>query len=98
MLVDGDVVADLSALSDHAEAVVEEEALADLCAGMDVYAGEEARQMVDQPRNEEKLPFPKPVGDTVKTQSGNARIEEDVPARPRRGIAGFDRIQIGDEA
>jgi hypothetical protein len=36
MLVNGDVVADLRALTDHAEAVVEEEALADLGARMDV--------------------------------------------------------------
>ena len=36
MLVDGDVVADLGAFADHAEAVIEEEALADLGAGMDV--------------------------------------------------------------
>ena len=42
MLVDRDVVADLGALADHAEAVVEEEALADLGAGMDVDARSES--------------------------------------------------------
>ena len=61
MLVDGDVVADLGALADHAEAVIEEEALADLRAGMDVDRGQEAREMVDQPGEEEQPPLPQPV-------------------------------------
>ena len=44
MLVDGDVIADLCAFTDHAEAMVEEEALADLRAGMNVDASQEARK------------------------------------------------------
>ena len=61
MLVNGDVVADLGALADDAEAVVEEEALADLRAGMNVDRGQEAREMVDQPREEIEVPLPQPV-------------------------------------
>ena len=52
VLVDRDVVADLGAFADHAEAVVEEETLADLRTGMDVDPGQETREMVDQPRKE----------------------------------------------
>src|SRR5437763_4894865 len=98
MLVDGDVIADLVAFSDHAEAVVEEEALTDLRAGMNVDPGQEAREMVDQAREEEQPSLPQPMRCPVKRQRGDAGIEENVPARPRGGITGLDRIQIGNEA
>ncbi len=42
--------------ADDAEAMVEEEALADLRAGMDVDACQEAREMVDQPRKKNSCP------------------------------------------
>ena len=97
MLVDGDVVADLGGLADHAEAVVEEEALADLRAGMDVDRGQEAREMIDQPREEIEPPLPQPVREAVQSKRPDARIEQHVPARTRRRIARFDRIEIGDK-
>ena len=55
VLVDGDVVADLGGLADHGEAMVDEEVRADLRAGMDVDRGQQAREMVDQPREEIEL-------------------------------------------
>src|SRR5256885_16281579 len=97
MLVDGDVVADLGALADHAKAMIKEETLPDPGARMDVDPGEEAREMIDQPREKEQPSFPKPVSDTVQRESGHARIEEDVPSRPSRGIAGLDGVEVGDE-
>lgn len=58
MLIDGDVVADFGAFSNHAETVIEKEALPNLSAGMNVDAGQEPGEMVDQSGKEEKLPFP----------------------------------------
>ena len=52
MLIDRHVIADLGAFANHAKAMVEEETLADFRARMDVDAGQEAREMVDQPRDE----------------------------------------------
>src|SRR5205814_2649089 len=46
VLVDGDIVTDLRALADNAEAMVEEEALADLRPRMDVDRGQEPREMI----------------------------------------------------
>ena len=67
LLVDGDIVADLGAFADHAEPMIEEKALPDLRTRMNVDAGEEAREMIDQPRQEEQLTFPQPVRHPVKT-------------------------------
>ena len=87
MLVDGHVVTNLGAFADHAEPMVEEEALADLRAGMDVDAGQEAGEMIHQPREEEQPPFPQPVGGAVKRKRRDAGIEQHVPARARGGVA-----------
>ena len=57
-LVDGDVVPDLGRLTDHGEAVVDEEVAADLRTGVDVDRRQEARDVIDQPRREIELPFP----------------------------------------
>ena len=84
-LVDGDVVADLGGLADHGEAVVDEEVAADLGAGMDVDRGQEAREMVHQPRQEIELPVPQPVADAVKAERQDAGIEQDFPARLAAG-------------
>ena len=62
-------------LADHAEAVVEEEALADLRAGMDVDRRQEAREMVDQARQEIEPPLPQPVREAVEARA---------PRRPDR--------------
>ena len=37
------------------------------------------------------------MGDAVQRERRDAGIEQDVPARARRRIAGLDRIQIGDQ-
>ncbi len=96
-LIDGDVIADLGGLADNAEPVVEEKALAHLGTGMNVDGRQEAREMVDQPGDEIQPPFPQPMRDPVKAERPYAGIEQDVPARARRRIAGLDRIKIGDQ-
>ena len=65
MLVDRHVVLDLGALANYAETMVEKEALADLCTGMDVDPGEKAREMIDQAREEKDPALPQPVGDAM---------------------------------
>src|SRR5207248_11339914 len=65
VLVNGDVVADLGRFANHAEAMVEKEALADPGTRMDVDAGQETREVVHQPGNEIELSFPQPVRGTV---------------------------------
>ena len=97
MLVDRDIVSNLGTFTDHAKPVIEKEALADLGAGMNIDGRQEARGVVDEPREEEEPPLPQPVTDPVESQCRHSRIEEHVPARTRRRIARFDRIQIGDK-
>ena len=58
MLIDGHIIMNFGALADHAEAMIEEEALADLGAGVDVDPGQESRKMVHEARHEEQAPFP----------------------------------------
>ena len=98
MLIDGDIVADFGALADHAEAVIEKEALSDPGARVDVDRGQEAREMVDQPREEIEVSLPQPVADPMQAHRPDARIEHDVPARAGGGIAGFDEVEISDQA
>ena len=61
-LVDRAVVADLGRLADHdAHAVVDEDAPADRRAGVDLDAGEEARQMRDEARQPVQAVAPEPA-------------------------------------
>src|SRR5215213_1458316 len=77
--------------------MVEEEALADLCAGMDVDGGEEAGEMVHEAREEIELALPQPVRNAVEAHRQHSRIEQNVPTRARGRIAGFDGVEIGEE-
>ena len=76
VLVDGDVVVNLGAFADHAETVVEEEILPDFRARVNVDAGQEARDMIGQPREEIKVAVPQPVADTVKAERNDAGIKQ----------------------
>ncbi len=96
-LIDGDLVADLGGLADDAEAVIEEEVPSDLGPWMNVDPGQEPREMVYQARDEIEMPFPEPVREPVHPERKHAGIEEHVPARTRRRIAGFNGVQIGDQ-
>jgi hypothetical protein len=53
--------------------------------------------MVHQPGEEEKLPLPKPVGETMEAERPDAGIEKHVPARPGGRIPRFDGIEIADK-
>jgi hypothetical protein len=66
--------------------------------GMDVDRGQEAREMVDQPRQEIEPPAIEPVSDPVQRQRPGARIDQDFPARPGSRIPGFDGVEIVDQA
>src|SRR5690606_30090270 len=84
-------------LTDHGEAVVDEEVAADLRAGMDVDRGQPAAEMIDQAGEEVELAFEQPVGEAVEAERPDARVEQDFGTRARRGVASADRVQIGGE-
>src|SRR5204863_7803824 len=91
-LVDGAVVADLGGLADDdAHAVVDEDAAADLRAGMDLDAGEEARDVRDPARHPVKALRAPPGGPAMhhdRVQAGVTR--QHLPRRPRGRIAFTD--------
>src|SRR4051812_35760134 len=61
-LVDGHVVADDCRFADHdAHAVIDEQTFADLRAGMDFDAGQPARDLRKQSRQQEQAMTPEPV-------------------------------------
>src|SRR3546814_20371147 len=82
--------------SDLAKAMVDEQMAADRRAGVDVDAGQEARKMIDEAREEEEPRLEQPVRDAAHADREQPRVEEDFPPRPRRGTAPLDRVQIGD--
>src|SRR5437868_4220438 len=90
MLIDGHVIVDFGAFADYAEAVVEKEALSDLCSGMDVDSSQEAREMVDEPRDEPEIPLPQPMRDAMKPERRHSRVEEYVPAGARGRVTSLD--------
>jgi hypothetical protein len=96
-LIDGHLVTDLGGLADHHEAVIDEEIAADTGTGVDVDGGEEAAEMIDQSRGEEKVPAEQQMGDAVQPKRPDAGIGKDFPARTRRRIALFHRVEIGDQ-
>lgn len=49
-LINGHLVTDFRRFADHHEAVIDEEIAADTGTGVDVDGGEEAAEMIDQPR------------------------------------------------
>src|SRR3546814_18349467 len=81
--------------SDLAKAMVDEQMAADRRAGVDVDAGQEARKMIDEAREEEEPRLEQPVRDAVHADREQPRVEADLPQRPRRGTARLDRIAIG---
>src|SRR3546814_16147961 len=77
--------------------MVDEETLADAGARMNVVAGQETRKMVHGAGQEIK---PRPIEAVRHPMEGKrpqARIEEDFGTRTRSRVAGFARIQIGEE-
>ena len=68
ILIDRDVVTVFCGFADHAEPVVEEEVPANLCAGMDIDCGQEAREVIDQAGNKIKPSLPEPMRDPMKSK------------------------------
>ncbi len=94
------VVADLGGLADDdAHAVVDEQALADLRAGMDLDAGHMPRKLRESTREEKVLVLIEPVCLAVVKQSVEALIEEDDLERgARRRVAVADGASVVEQA
>src|SRR5690606_33484609 len=88
------VVTDLGGLSDHGEAMVDEEVAADLRARMDVDRSHPARPVIDGAREEEPAAAIQAVRDPVIADRPHAGVKENFQAGAWRGIARFDRIEI----
>ena len=99
-VVDGAVVADLGGLADDdAHAVVDEQALADLRAGVYLDAGHMPRKLRKRTREEKVLVLIEPVCLAVVKQSMEALIEEDDLERgARRRVAVADRTSVVEQA
>lgn len=93
-LVKGDVIADLGGLADDdTHPMIDEDAPADACAGMDLDAGQNAAGMRYETPREEPAVLPQPVGNTVVNEGVKPGIAQNhFEARPRGGVAGEGRI------
>jgi hypothetical protein len=97
-LVHGDVVTDFRGLPDHNEAVVDEEIAPDGRTGVDVDAGHEPREVIDQPGEEEQPHPEQAVRHPVEAHRPDPGIEQHFPARTRGRIARDDRVDVADQA
>ena len=98
VLIDGDIIADLGGFADHGEAMVDKEIGADLGARMNVDRGQEAGDVVDSARQEIQLTAIKPVAEAMEGERPDTRVQQGFPARARRRVPAFYRIQIGDKS
>ena len=97
-LIDGDVVTDLRRLADDDEAVVDEEVASDLGTGVNIDRGQEAGEVIDQPREEEGSRLIQPMRDPVPGQRPDAGVQQNLRTRMRSGIASPDRIEISGQS
>ena len=95
-LVDAHVASDLAGLPDHhAGAVVDEEALADGGAGVDVDAGDAVRMLAHDARDQRDLQQVELVGDAVLDDRLHAGVaEDDLVAAHRRRVASVGRLHV----
>ena len=95
-MIEGAIVADLRGLADHhAHAVVDEHPSADGSAGVDLDAGEEARDVRNEPSQPLETGQPEHVGETVEGKSVEARIAgEHLPHRSCGGVAVEDAADV----
>src|SRR6185503_6327707 len=87
-VIQGAVVTDFRGLSDHhTHAVIDEEAPADLCAGMDFYTGQTAADVRDEPGEPVKAAAPEPVRQPMHEHGVKTGVTGNhLPGVPRRGI------------
>jgi hypothetical protein len=78
--------------------MIEEEAVTDFRAGMNVDPGQEAGEVVDQAGKEEQPPFPQPMADAMEPKCQHTRVEQDIPPRAGGRITRFDGVEICDQA
>jgi len=99
-LVERDVVADLGGLADHhAHAVVDEDALADDRARVDLDAGEPARQVRDEAPQPLQAVHPAPVRGQVQPDGVQAWVAGDhLEAAARGRVAVEDALDVGSQA
>src|SRR5579863_7362938 len=76
-LVEGDVVADYGGLANYgAHAVVDEETAAEFRAGMNLDAGEQARDLRDVARRKAHAVAPEPMTEVMSPHGVQTRIEQ----------------------
>ncbi len=79
-LIQQHVVADLGGFADHhAHTVIDKKPATDAGAGMDLDSGEKARQLRDQARNKGNARAPQAVGETMKQNRVQPRVEQHFP-------------------
>ncbi len=95
-VIQGDVVAHLGRLANHhAHAVVNEEAFADLGAGMDFDAGEEAPDVRQEAAKQSPASLPGGVRKTIDLERVEAGItQKDLEARLDRRITVKDNVDL----
>src|SRR5579885_1608117 len=95
-LVDEDIISDLGRFTHHdSHPVIDEQPAADLCARMNLYAGQKARQMADQSGDELEMMVPEPVRDSMEPDSVQSRVgQDDLEAGPRGRVAFKDSLDV----
>ena len=95
-LIDQHIVADFSGLTnDHAHAVIDEEAAANLRTGMDLDPGEEPADLGDDARDERHARTIQPVGEPVRQNRVESWIaQDDLDRAFRSGIFAKNRLNL----
>ena len=96
VVVERHVVADFRRLADHdAHAVVDEEPIADLHAGVNLDARQEAPEMRDEAPQKLEVAVPRPMRHAVELDRVKTRVaQNDLQARAHRRVALEDDIYI----
>jgi hypothetical protein len=99
VMVERHVVAHLGGLADdHAQPMVDEQALADPRAGMDLDAGQDAAEIRHEPGHQLKSQLPQPVRQPVEHHGVEAGIgEDDLKLRARSRVALHAGGEVGGE-
>ena len=95
-LIQRDVVADFRGpADDHAHAVIDENAAADDCAGMNFDAGQDAADMGNKAADKAEPAAPRSMGDPMQQQRVKSGItEHHLDAGPRRRVPFAHRINV----
>ncbi|MDT7732885.1 MAG: hypothetical protein QOE12_59 [Mycobacterium sp.] len=99
-VVDGDVVAYLRRFADHhPRRVIDEQTLADDCAGVDVHAGQNSGDLTEGARSDLCAASPQPVTDPMAPDGVHARVgEHDLQRAGNGGITVLCRLDVAPES